>query len=272
MVRIAWHGSGAYTLEIAGCEVLVDPYFSPAGTYGAWYTPNAHAPRPADYLAAHAPDLVILTHGHFDHCDLETVKALTAIRPLHFVTSGAVSAALLRHCGLGSDAVTTIAPGQRLDLGAVRLHAYAGKHWLSDAEGDEAARKLDRPDRYGVFPAGGPSLGFAAEAGGDRAYLSGDTVLEGVPDLEAPVAIVNAGTRMRHPVTKEVATPVVTSNDLPKVARRLRAAVLVPLHWDFPLFLEPFDVDGAARRMAAEDPDCRLLIPPYNVWAALTAG
>jgi L-ascorbate metabolism protein UlaG (beta-lactamase superfamily) len=241
--------------------VLVDPYFSGAGAYGPWYTPNPHAPRPADYLGRHAPQLVIITHGHFDHCDLETVKALTAIRPLRMVTSAAVAAALQRHCGLGSDCVT-----------AVRLRAFAGVHWLTGAEGDAAARKLDRPDRYGVFPAGGPSLGFAAEAGGEGAYLSGDTLLAGVPEITAAVAIVNAGTRMRHPATGEVATPVVTCEELPQVALRLRARVLVPLHWDFPLFLEPFDVDGARRRMAAACPGCRLVVPAYNAWTELGAG
>lgn len=183
-----------------------------------------------------------------------------------------MAAALLRHCGLGSDGVTTLAPGQGLDVGAVRLQAFAGVHWLTGAEGDEAARKLDRPDRYGVFPAGGPSLGFLAEAGRDRAYLSGDTTLAGVPDIAAPVAIVNAGTHMRNPATKEVDTPVVTGDDLPQVALRLKAQVLVPLHWDYPLFMEPFDLDAARRRMAAECPTCRLVVPAYKEWTELSAG
>jgi L-ascorbate metabolism protein UlaG (beta-lactamase superfamily) len=268
-VRIAWHGSAAYTLEIAGCEVLVDPFFSPASAYGPWYTPNTHAPDPAGYLAEYAPDLMIITHGHFDHCDLAAVKALTAIRPLQILTSAAVAAALQRHCGLGADSVTTIAPGQRKDLGAVQAEAFAGVHWLTNAEGDEAARKLDRPDRFGVFPAGGPSLGFVVTAGGERAYLSGDTVLEGIPEAQAPVAVISTGTRMAHPVTKEIATPVVTLDDLPAVARRLHARVLAAVHWDFPLFLDPFDAEGAGRRMAAEHPACRLVIPSYNTWTEL---
>jgi L-ascorbate metabolism protein UlaG (beta-lactamase superfamily) len=271
-VRIAWHGSAAYTLEAGGCEVLVDPFFSPASAYGPWYTANPHAPSAADYLAAHAPDLVLITHGHFDHCDLEAVKALTAIRPLHFVTSAAVAAALLRHCGLGAESVTAIAPGQRLDVGAVQVRAFAGVHWLTGPEGDEAARKLDRPERYGVFPAGGPSLGFLLTGGRDRAYLSGDTVLAGVPEIDAPVAVISTGTRMTHPVTHEVTTPVVTIEDLPAVARRLHARVMAAVHWDFGLFLDPFDADAAARRMAAEAPECRLVIPAYNAWTDLTTA
>jgi L-ascorbate metabolism protein UlaG (beta-lactamase superfamily) len=257
-------------VEVGGVRVLVDPYFSPASAYGPWYTPNAHAPDPADYLAAYAPDLAIITHGHFDHCDLEAVKALTALRPLRLLTSGAVAAALRRHCGLGAEAVTAVVPGQRLDLGDLRVQAFAGVHWLTGAEGDEAARKLDRPDRYGVFPAGGPSLGFLLTAGADRVYLSGDTVLAGVPEVDAPAAVVCTGTRMQHPVTKKVQTPIVTAEELPAVARRLHARVMAAVHWDFPLFLDPFDAAGAARRMAMEYPDCRLLVPSYNAWTELT--
>jgi len=192
---------------------------------------------------------------------------------MRFLCSGAVAAALQRHCGLGSASVLTINPGQRLELGAVRVEAFAGVHWLTGPEGDEAARKLDRPDRYGVFPAGGPSLGFVIEAGHDRAYLSGDTVLSGVPSVPAPVAVVSVGTRMHHPVTKAMATPVVTGQDLPAVARRLGAKVMAAVHWDSPLFLDPFDGEAAARAVAAEAPGCRLVIPSYNNWTDLsTAG
>jgi L-ascorbate metabolism protein UlaG (beta-lactamase superfamily) len=259
-LRIAWHGCASYTLEVDGRQVLVDPFFSPAGTYGPWYTPNPHAPTLAAYRAAYRPQLVLITHGHFDHCDLETLRQL---RELPVVTSQEVAAALRRHLGV---AATPAAPGETLVAAGLHLRAVAGVHWLTGAEGDEAARKLDRPERYGVFPAGGPSLGFLLA---ERVYASGDTTLAGVPAARAPVAVLCVGTRMAHPVTRAVAEPILTAADVPAAARRLAAGVVVPVHWDFPLFLDPFDWDDLLRRMAAELPACRVVRPPYNTWVTL---
>lgn len=265
MVRIAWHGSAAHTLDLDGHEVLVDPFFSPAGAYGPWYTANPRAPAADRYLAGFHPELVVITHGHFDHCDLETIKALHAMRPLHYACSPSVAAALRRHCNLDAAAITEVEPGRSYAIGAIRLVVFAGEHWLTGEEGDVAARKLDRPDRYGVFPAGGPSLGFSFGS----VYVSGDTTLDGVPDIEAPIAVLSVGTRMRHPVTKEVDTPILTAADVPAAVTRLQARVVAPVHWDFPLFLDPFDLSDLARRLASEAPQCRLASLHYNAWVDL---
>jgi L-ascorbate metabolism protein UlaG (beta-lactamase superfamily) len=53
-IKITWHGHATLALEIDGCKIIVDPYF----------TDNPAATVSANTVEA---DYILVTHGHFDH-------------------------------------------------------------------------------------------------------------------------------------------------------------------------------------------------------------
>jgi N-acyl-phosphatidylethanolamine-hydrolysing phospholipase D len=77
-LRVTWVGHSTFLLQVGGLNVLTDP------VWGARASPVSFA-GPARMLApgiafdALPPiDLVLLSHDHYDHCDLPTVRALAA--------------------------------------------------------------------------------------------------------------------------------------------------------------------------------------------------
>lgn len=279
MIELAWHGSASVSLRLAGVEILVDPHFTPEGVYGPWYVPNPRAPAWDDYLTRFEPAFVWVTHGHFDHFDIEAARVLAGRTGATFVGSPDVTATLARHVGLGPDRLLPVEAGRPARLATVTCTPVEGVHWFTGEEGRRAAARFEgRPDRWGVMPCGGPMLGFIAEVPGGAAdgpgirtvYVSGDTTLEGIPHRRVHVAVVNVGGDIRNPVTKMPEKCIVDVPDLVAAARdRLRPEVLVPVHWDAPTFLSPTDIGALTRELGALDPPVRVVVPPYHAWTPL---
>jgi len=275
VTSFAWHGSSSYSLRLGGVELLVDPHFSRAEQYADWYVPNPHAPAWEAYFRDHRPDYVVITHGHFDHFDLEAVRRLAADTRATFVGSADVTGTIARHFGVAPERLLTFEPGQSRRLAGVAATAHEGVHWFTGEEGRQAAARFEgRPDRWGVMPCGGPMLGFVLEVPeGPTVYCSGDTMLEGVPRLKVDAAIICTGGMVRHPVTREPQKCIADAGDVvTAVEGWLKPRALVPVHWDAPWFVTPFDVEALRARIERGPSGARVLIPPYNTWTDLPRG
>lgn len=306
LFEFAWHGAAGVSLRLAGQGspvVAIDPVFSKRGVYGPWYTPNPHAPDFPEYIAGFAPDVVLVTHGHFDHFDLETVKAIAAARPgCRFGGSAEVAETMRSVCGLAAARTFALESGATYDLpslerlgppaggpgggpgrppagatnGHPRLRPLAGEHWLTGQEGSLVAAKLaGRPDRYGVMPCGGPMLGFFIDLprpGGESKsiYIGGDNRLRTLPKGPVDVAIVNFAGLLTHPVTKEPTKEIAAPEDAAVVIDDyLRPRTLIPVHWDHEIFLNK--IDPEAIRASAETAlhRTKLVFAPYNRWVPI---
>lgn len=303
MLEFAWHGTASVSLRLGegGPVVAVDPVFSRAGVYGPWYTPNPHAPSLDEYIAGFAPDVVLVTHGHFDHFDLETVKAIAAARPTcRFGGSAEVTETLRTVCGIAPERTFALESGAAYELpslapvgqanpagGADRpaggdhraggdrpvLRPLAGEHWLTGEEGSRAAARFaGRPDRYGVMPCGGPMLGFFIDLPGRGGastliYVSGDNRLHTMPKDQVDVAIVNIGGLLTNPQTKEPTKEITGPEDMAAVIdEHLRPRTLIPVHWDHDIFLSRVEWRQIEEGAAQTSHPARLLHPPYNRW------
>lgn len=301
---LCWHGGPSFSLRHAGVELLIDPAFSRPGDYPPWFGPehvNQASPTVDQYLERHRPGYLFITHGHFDHFDLETVRRIGAARPeMRIGGSTAVTATCQGTLGLPRERLLTLAPAKAgrddeprytwLNLmggegpgGAVagpplRVRAVPGPHWFTGAAGDAVAAKLaGRPDRYGAFPCGGPMLGLIfeadAEEDGRRAvtvYVSGDTDADGFPTGPFSAAVVACGGSLSDPITRQPTPPWIDEPTLAgAVCRVLRPGVLVPIHYDHPVFLTGFDPERLAGELAAYPQPPRLLTPRYGEWVPL---
>jgi L-ascorbate metabolism protein UlaG (beta-lactamase superfamily) len=146
-VAISWLGQSGFLIGSAGRHLLVDPYLSDSLTakYEGTATPHVRIkPRVVSPEQLAFVDVVLATHGHTDHLDAETLRAVGAplVAPARIV-------ALARE--RSGREVTGISQGETVELTGFRIEAVPAAH-----PGDHC-------------------LGYVVEVAGCRIYHSGDT-------------------------------------------------------------------------------------------------
>jgi len=98
-LTITWIGHSTVLAQIGGLNVLTDPMWADRASPLPFAGPRRRLP-PAVSLAGLPPiDVVLISHDHYDHLDLATVRHLTTARPetTWLVPLGVAS--LVRHAG-----------------------------------------------------------------------------------------------------------------------------------------------------------------------------
>ncbi len=250
-IRLTYLGHASWLVEMGGVRIYTDPHASPRALVPRRYTPP---PIPLD--AWPAADAVVVSHGHWDHCDVPTLKrvapgALLCYPPDLRSPCGRIPAA--RHAVLGAWADATHGP---LTVTAVPANHF-GRRWFRE-----------RPEGY---------CGFVLSVEGTHLYFAGDTAyFDGFADIGArfplqaallPVAAYEPAFYMRR-VHCNPADAVRAFTDL-------RARVLVPMHWGtFPLTSERPDepVTWVQDLMAGRGDDRRLCVIPHGYTATIPPG
>lgn len=75
-VTATWIGHATMLLQIGGLNVLTDPQFSERAFMVQWMGPKRRARVPVPLEKLPRIDLVVISHSHYDHLDLDTVRAL----------------------------------------------------------------------------------------------------------------------------------------------------------------------------------------------------
>jgi L-ascorbate metabolism protein UlaG (beta-lactamase superfamily) len=75
-VAATWVGQSTVVLRSASATILTDPIFSDRAAPVSWAGPRRVAPPGVDFAAIPRVDAVLLSHDHFDHCDLPTLRRL----------------------------------------------------------------------------------------------------------------------------------------------------------------------------------------------------
>jgi L-ascorbate metabolism protein UlaG (beta-lactamase superfamily) len=77
-VAATWIGQSTFLLRTAGATILTDPVFSETAGPASWLGPRRVAPPGVDLESVPRVDLVLLSHDHYDHCDLPSLRRLAA--------------------------------------------------------------------------------------------------------------------------------------------------------------------------------------------------
>jgi L-ascorbate metabolism protein UlaG (beta-lactamase superfamily) len=157
-LRVTFINHATTLLQLEGLNILTDPIWSDRCSPVSWAGP--HRVRPPGLRFEDLPpiDLVLISHNHYDHLDLPTLKELANSHAPRILT-GLGNAALLTEHGIGKVTEldwwqsTEVAPG-------VRVHAVPVQH--------SSNRGLTDTD-------GTLWVGFVIEAPSGKVYFAGDT-------------------------------------------------------------------------------------------------
>ena len=198
--RLTWLGHSTVLLEVDGVRLLTDPVLRPR---------VLHLRRvgTALRLDEHGPDVVLISHVHYDHLDLASLRLLGG-SPLFVVPRGAGS--LLRRRGF--EHIVEVEPGDEEQVRGITIRATHAEH----------------DSRRGPFGAETPALGYLV-SGSASTYFAGDTDLFAgmgaiADDLDLALLPV-AGWGPRLPPGH------LNPRTAAEALALLRPRIAVPIHW-----------------------------------------
>ncbi len=93
-LAVTWLGHATALVEIDGYRLLTDPVWSQRCSPSKTLGPARLHPAPLDLEALPALDAVVISHDHYDHLDMDTVRVLGRTQRAMFVTALGVGAHL----------------------------------------------------------------------------------------------------------------------------------------------------------------------------------
>lgn len=158
---VTWIGHATVLVQMDHVTFLTDPTWSSTASPVPFVGPRRFVP-PALALAALPPiDFVLVSHNHYDHLDLPTLRILAATGTRVFVPLRV--AALLRAAGI--DAVEELDWWDSRHVGGVDVHFVPSQHWSGRGVADQSATL------WGGWAVVGPTRRFYFA--GDTGYFAG---------------------------------------------------------------------------------------------------
>lgn len=256
-VRATWLGHSTVFVEIGGRRVLVDPVWSERASPVGFAGPKRFQPVPIALADLPLPDLVVVSHDHYDHLDRETVVSLAA-RGARFVTALGVGAHL-EGWGITAASITELdwwesfEPAPGLTVRALPARHFSGRGLHDRNRTLWASWSLEAGGHRVHFGGDGGFDGDAFAAIGERCGPFDLTMLE-IGAFDAAWAAIHLGPQ-----------------NAVRAHALLRGQVLLPIHWGtFNLGLHAWDEPIEELLVAAQRAGARIALP--RIGESVVAG
>ncbi|MBI4871795.1 MAG: MBL fold metallo-hydrolase [Candidatus Riflebacteria bacterium] len=156
-LSVTWIGHSTMLVRLDGLTLLTDPIWSERCSPLTFAGPRRHHPPGVAFQSLPGIDVVLISHNHYDHLDLPTVRRLAERDDPLFVVPLGLAAWFRRH---RMPRVVELDWWKSVDHGPVRVHAVPAQHFSGRTPWD-----------------GNRTLwaGFVVESGPGRFYFAGDT-------------------------------------------------------------------------------------------------
>jgi L-ascorbate metabolism protein UlaG (beta-lactamase superfamily) len=245
---VTWYGHSSVLLEVDGCRVLADPVWgervSPSPTLG----PRRLHPPPVPLTALPPLDAVVISHDHYDHLDLPSIRALVRGSAAPFVVPLGVGEHL-RRWGVPDDRVVELDWDAITTVGSLRLTCTEAQHF--------SGRNLQRNTTlWSSWAVTGPA--HRVFFGGDTGYTPAFADIgraHGPFDLTVlPIGAFSERWPLIHMTPEEA---VRAHGDLAG-----DGGLLLPVHWaTFNLGFHGWAEPAQRLRAAAEQAGVRIAVP-----------
>lgn len=146
-LKATWIGHASFLIETPGhgdgggrgVRVLFDPVFSERTSPVSWAGPKRYTPTPCELAEVPDVDLVVISHDHYDHMDIETLRAIYERRKgqIHFLVP-LRNAVRLHGMGIAAEDVTQLdwwegVQVQVPSVGSVKLTCTPSQHFSGRA-------------------------------------------------------------------------------------------------------------------------------------------
>ncbi|KUF18495.1 MBL fold metallo-hydrolase [Streptomyces silvensis] len=126
-LRLTWMGHSSVLAEIDGRRVLFDPVWGERCSPFPFAGPKRLHPVPVPLAALGPVDAVVISHDHYDHLDMPSVKALAGTDTVFAVPLGV--GAHLEHWGVLADRVRELDWHESTEIGGLTLTATPARHF-----------------------------------------------------------------------------------------------------------------------------------------------
>ncbi|MBB4684852.1 MBL fold metallo-hydrolase [Amycolatopsis jiangsuensis] len=245
-LHLTWYGHASTLVEIDGARVLCDPVWSERVSPAAFAGPRRlHAP-PVPLRDVGRLDAVVISHDHYDHLDLATIRELTT----------ATDAPFLVPLGVGAHLERWRVPSARIvELDWNETADVAGVHFIATPAQHFSGRGIANDSTLWAS--------WVIAAPHHRVFYSGDTgYFGGFAEIGAQygpfdASLIQIGAYAPH-------WPDIHMTPEEGVAAHidLRGGLLVPVHWaTFSLALHPWSEPADRVWREAKANDLPLAVP-----------
>ncbi len=218
MVALGALGQSGFAIKAGGMIAYIDPYLS--GTVGEAGGSGRAIEIPITPEEVTHADLLLCTHEHTDHTDVNTVMPLAAASPGAPIFVSPQGHTLLRDAGIADERLVLPRLGETQTVGSMRVTAIPAAHYNFEVDAEGHARWM----------------GFVIEVDGVTLYHSGDTII--IPGLIAALepfridlALLPINGRDYFREQQQIVGNM-NVREVAELCKLLRPRVLIPTHND----------------------------------------
>ncbi|MFB9685406.1 MBL fold metallo-hydrolase [Amycolatopsis plumensis] len=245
-LHLTWYGHASALVELDGARVLLDPVWSDRVSPATFAGPRRLHEPPVPLSGLGRIDAVVISHDHYDHLDLATVRALV----------GSSDAPFLVPLGVGAHLERWHVPAARIiELDWNEEATVAGVRFVATPAQHFSGRGITNDDTLWTS--------WALLGPAHRVFYSGDTgYFDGFAAIGAEHGPFDAALIQIGAYAPQWPDIHMTPEEGVAAGLDVRAKLLVPVHWaTFQLAMHPWGEPADRVWSEAKEADLPLAIP-----------
>ena len=213
---LTWLGHASFLIKLGGKTILTDPFLTEYATGMPPFGPRRATPPALSIEELPQIDIMVVSHNHYDHLDVETVEALPGKNNIHVVVPLGMGAFFSER---GYSVITELDWYDGVDVGDVTVRAVPAIHG--------SGRGLFDHNKYlwasYVFSSGAKQVYFSSDTAFGPVYSEIGQKIGPVDYALVPIGVYEPRRRMksRH----------VNPAEALRLGQSLRAKTIIAMHW-----------------------------------------